>query len=286
MSALQIIMVLFTALFVYHQVTKSKPVEEPKTYRKLLDLDGGQCFVVFDKSDENEPIKVAKMFARNSDDHEVPREIALLRQLLHPNIVRYKDTFTADSGHEVMLMEFCDAGTLNKMVYHNYSSFLDVALQLASAVDYLHSFSILHGDIKFDNVLMTKLNSEGSYQVKLADFSLAQVFNGSAVTEVQGTMGFMAPEMFSDAGYGLPVDVYALGVVLSHINNVFPLADQRWLSMNDLVNRILNDEPLLRPSASDVVTEISALQSSDPGFMMVTSERQYPMCRVVDNQSM
>ena len=83
--------------------------------------------------------------------------------------------------------------------------------QLINGIAYCHSKSILHRDIKLDNIL---LSSNG--EVKICDFGVSKVVKrGEMMTEQCGTPAYIAPEILADRGYeGFAVDIWSAGVVL------------------------------------------------------------------------
>jgi serine/threonine protein kinase len=93
---------------------------------------------------------------------------------------------------------------------------LDIARQTAQGVDYLHAKSIIHRDLKSNNIFLTYDNT-----VKIGDFGLATVktrWSGSAhLNQPTGSILWMAPEvirMSSANPYSFKSDVYAYGIVL------------------------------------------------------------------------
>lgn len=84
-------------------------------------------------------------------------------------------------------------------------------VELASALDYLHSIRIVHRDLKPDNVL---LDERG--HVHLTDFNIAVHFapSGRQLTGIAGSMAYMAPEVLNRRGYSCQIDWWSLGVVL------------------------------------------------------------------------
>ncbi len=74
-----------------------------------------------------------------------------------------------------------------------------------------HCRSVLHRDIKLDNIL---LDNEG--EIKICDFGVSRIIKkGQRITEQCGTPAYIAPEIISDSGYeGFSADVWSLGVLL------------------------------------------------------------------------
>ena len=99
------------------------------------------------------------------------------------------------------------------------AALLEVALEVAEAVAYLHSIRLCHCDIKLDNVLLkSEVSQPRGYIAKLGDFGLAKVLGtADAVVNVSctGTVNHLAPELFTPGSrVTTAVDAYAFGVLL------------------------------------------------------------------------
>ena len=169
------------------------------------------------------------------------REISILRILRgsnsHKNIVQLLDIQDAGEegdcgdGNICMAMPLYKLGDLKnavkKGVVHLGSAGrkqrVDIAHGLLSAVAFLHDNHIIHRDIKSDNVMITVSEEDGDIlQPVLIDFSLAKFVDGahavlppgSTHTGQIGTPTYTAPEVVAKEKYGLPSDVWSVGVVL------------------------------------------------------------------------
>uniref|UniRef100_A0A3B3C150 Serine/threonine-protein kinase DCLK2 n=1 Tax=Oryzias melastigma TaxID=30732 RepID=A0A3B3C150_ORYME len=147
-------------------------------------------------------------------EHMIQNEVAILRRVKHPNIVLLIEE--VDTYNELYLvMELVKGGDLfdaitsaNRYTERDASGMLH---NLASAIKYLHSLNIVHRDIKPENLLVYE-HADGSKSLKLGDFGLATVVDGPLYT-VCGTPTYVAPEIISETGYGLKVDIWAAGVI-------------------------------------------------------------------------
>ena len=96
---------------------------------------------------------------------KVMREIDLLKMLIHPNIMHLYETFETEK-HIILVTELCTGGDLLNYVRKRRKLTEDVAKvifkQIIDGLHYIHSKSILHRDIKLDNILM---NCEGEVKV-------------------------------------------------------------------------------------------------------------------------
>ncbi|XP_045929168.1 serine/threonine-protein kinase DCLK1b isoform X2 [Micropterus dolomieu] len=147
-------------------------------------------------------------------EHMIQSEVSILRRVKHPNIVLLIEEMDTHSDL-YLVMELVKGGDLfdaitssNKYTERDASSML---FNLASAIKYLHSLNIVHRDIKPENLLVYE-HHDGSKSLKLGDFGLATIVNGPLYT-VCGTPTYVAPEIVSETGYGLKVDIWAAGVI-------------------------------------------------------------------------
>ncbi|KAJ0033713.1 hypothetical protein NQD34_000820 [Periophthalmus magnuspinnatus] len=108
---------------------------------------------------------------------------------------------------------------------------------LASALKYLHSVCIVHRDIKPENLLVFEY-PDGTKSLKLGDFGLATVVEGPLYT-VCGTPTYVAPEIISESGYGLKVDIWAAGVITYILLCGFPPFRSESNQQEELFEQIL-----------------------------------------------
>lgn len=146
------------------------------------------------------------------------KEVELLQQLEHPNIINYYVSFI-ERQELFIVLELADGGDLSKLIRYfqrrnqliNETIILKYFTQVCSAVQYIHSKRILHRDIKPANIFMT---SDG--RVKLGDFGLGRFFsqNTRDAHSLVGTFYYMSPERIRESGYDFSSDVWSLGCVL------------------------------------------------------------------------
>ncbi|XP_046404939.1 uncharacterized protein LOC124170267 isoform X2 [Ischnura elegans] len=217
-------------------------------------------------------------------EHMVESEVAVLRRVIHPNIVGLHAEFHSPT-ELYLVLELVKGGDLFDAIASASKFTEDVASHmirdLASALCYLHSLQIVHRDIKPENLLVVEEGgaAEGTrLSLKLGDFGLAQVVTEPLFT-VCGTPTYVAPEILAETGYGLKVDIWAAGVIayillcgfppfVSANNDQEELFDRilrghfsfpasHWEhvspSARDLVSHMLRVDPELRFSAEDVL---------------------------------
>lgn len=135
-------------------------------------------------------------------------------RLEHPNLVRYISL--TDDG---ILMEYVDGETLTQRLanhpdyFQNRKNTDKFLCQLLEAVSYLHSHQVLHLDLKPDNILLTRINSD----VKLIDLGCCYT---DTFTDTQGrTNRFAAPEQIHGESVDARTDIYAIGKILELLPN-------------------------------------------------------------------
>ncbi|KAJ2610412.1 Protein kinase protein rad53, partial [Coemansia sp. RSA 1804] len=128
------------------------------------------------------------------------REISIMRQLNHPNIVPLHELHM-DRDRIYIFMEYLEGGDLFSYLSDN-GSFTEACCrpifkQICSAVHYLHANGITHRDIKLDNILIKTASSGSIHSIKVADFGLARaVGDGDLMRTICGTPSYLAPEIY------------------------------------------------------------------------------------------
>lgn len=157
------------------------------------------------------------------------REIRLMRQVIHPHVLRCFDSGQArDTGQPYLVMEYAPHGSLDQTLIQNNGALPEATavryiIQALRGLAHVHQAGIVHRDLKPENLLL-KQDPSGETSVKIMDFGLAREFarvGGSVLTRVgqaMGTLLYMPPEQIKDAhGVREPADVYSLGVTLYHL---------------------------------------------------------------------
>ncbi|KAM5234752.1 serine/threonine-protein kinase Nek1 isoform 8-T9 [Hipposideros larvatus] len=120
-------------------------------------------------------INISRMSSK--ERKESRREVAVLANMKHPNIVQYKESFE-ENGALYIVMDYCEGGDLFKRInaqkgtLFQEDQILDWFVQICLALKHVHDRKILHRDIKSQNIFLTK---DGT--VQLGDFGIARVLN-------------------------------------------------------------------------------------------------------------
>lgn len=189
------------------------------TYEIKNEIGKGAFSVVFLAQNKQTGEKVAvktidKQQAKETqDDKRLKTEVAILKQVKHPNIVSLKDLFeTNDKLY--LVMELVTGGELfDKIVEKGQYTEKDasaIVKKILSAVQYLHGLNIAHRDLKPENLLLRDNDTD----VLLSDFGLSKIIDEKTMlTTACGTPYYVAPEVLSASGYDKEVDLWSIGVI-------------------------------------------------------------------------
>jgi len=142
-------------------------------------------------------------------------EVKLLKCLKHENIIRYYGTCLAENQVSIF-MEYVDGGSLSSRIKRMgclpERQIQHFAYQILTALVYIHAKSIVHRDIKGQNILVTHDDV-----IKLIDFGCSRRLsrnlsqNADVLTAFRGTPFWMSPEVIKGEGHGTKSDIWSLG---------------------------------------------------------------------------
>ncbi|KAI9223655.1 Nek2 bound To hybrid compound 21 [Blastocladiella britannica] len=190
---------------------------------------------------------------KDKERQQLVQEVNILRDLRHPNIVRYLSRYV-DRGNYVIniIMEYCEGGDLSRVIklhrqtqkYISEETIWTYFAQLAAALHECHHVyggrmgepgAVLHRDIKPDNVFLDSLNN-----AKLGDFGLSTLVMANhernfAKTFV-GTPFYMSPELVREQSYNEKSDIWSLGCLLYELCALEPpFRGQTHRQLNDAI---------------------------------------------------
>eukprot|EP00466_Bigelowiella_natans_P017219 jgi/Bigna1/43187/e_gw1.73.28.1 len=173
-------------------------------------------------------IVAIKKFKESDQDEQVRktalREIRILKQLKHANIVTLHEVFRK-KGRLYLVFEYVDGTILELMERSpdglNRLQAKKCLYQLLKSLECIHASNIVHRDIKPENLLVSR-----NGVLKLCDFGFARNLGrpGAKYTDYVATRWYRAPELLvGDEEYSTPVDVWAVGCLFGEISNGAPL---------------------------------------------------------------
>ncbi|OBZ71172.1 Cytokinesis protein sepH [Grifola frondosa] len=189
-----------------------------------------------------------------SEIGQIMSEIDLLKNLNHPNIVKYKG-FEKTREYLYIILEFCENGSLHN-ICKKFGKFPEtlVAVYISQVLEglvYLHDQGVIHRDIKGANILT---NKDGC--VKLADFGVASSATAGAVRDdaVVGSPYWMAPEVIEQSGATTASDIWSVGCTVIELLEGKP--PYHFLEPMPALFRIVQDDcPPIPEGASPIVKD-------------------------------
>jgi eukaryotic-like serine/threonine-protein kinase len=247
------------------------------------------------------PVAIKMVLATDSDNEEsvarFMREAKAASRLQHPAIMTIYQ-FGVQDGTRYLVMEFIEGKTLKRIINNQplpINQICDIAVQVADALSVAHEKGVIHRDMKAENVMVTPRG-----HAKILDFGLAKMKDedvlptDATVTDmyktqagtVLGTISHMSPEQAMGHEVDGKADVFSFGVVLYEMTTGFSpfmgptpqatlarLLNQAPRAVNELnpsapqpleqlINRCLEKDPLRRPTAKEVTSEIKRIQAT------------------------
>ena len=186
-------------------------------------------------------------------------EARMAGNISHDNVLSIYDFGEDDQHHPFMVMEFLKGEDLRHAIKGGRTGGvrekLKIAVQIARALEYIHTQKIIHRDIKPENV-----NVSPTGVVKLMDFGIAKT-EGLQMTRagyVLGTPYYMSPEQVTGANVTEQVDVYAFGVLLFELmTGAKPISgDSVERIFYSILNEPLKLEPMVQAGAPEAVCQL------------------------------
>jgi tRNA A-37 threonylcarbamoyl transferase component Bud32 len=243
-------------------------------YRLEAKLGSGGMSTVYLARDEtlDRPVAVKVMHREMSEQQDqlerFRQEARAVAKLSHPNVVSVIDA-GEDRGHPYIVFEYVEGETLKQRIKRlgplDAREALAYAIEIAQGLTVAHARSMVHRDVKPQNVL---IDAEG--RAKVTDFGIARQLEEQGVTatgRVLGTTDYVSPEQAMGHGVDPRSDIYSLGVVLYEmlIGEVPFSADSQVGVAMKHVNEELPDVQRRRPEISAAVAlVIERATTKDP----------------------
>ncbi|KAF2866835.1 serine/threonine protein kinase-like protein Kin1 [Massariosphaeria phaeospora] len=242
--------------------------------------------------------------ADHSKEVRTAREAAIVSLLTHPYICGMRDVVRTNY-HWYMLFEYVNGGQmLDYIISHGRlkeKQARKFARQIASALDYCHRNSIVHRDLKIENILISKTGD-----IKIIDFGLSNLFSPrNQLKTFCGSLYFAAPELLQAKQYtGPEVDVWSFGIVLYVlVCGKVPFDDQSmpqlhakikkghvdyppWLSTEcrNLIHKMLQTDPTQRLTLGEIMNHpwlTKGFNSPPENYLPLREPLQLPLDKEV-----
>ncbi|XP_077598926.1 serine/threonine-protein kinase DCLK3 [Stigmatopora nigra] len=201
-------------------------------------------------------VKMVERWRLVGREHMLQNEMSLLISLRHPRIIRLL-AHHRTPARAYLVMELAGGGDLFEAIRRRGSFAEDQAAlmvaDVSAALKYLHGRSVVHRDVKPENLLIVQA-LPGLIRLKLADFGLAMVVT-EPVFAICGTPTYVAPEILSETGYGVEVDMWALGVILYILLCGFAPFRSRARDQGELFEIIRKGQLHFQPTYWDSISE-------------------------------
>ncbi|NP_038595.1 tyrosine-protein kinase JAK1 isoform 2 [Mus musculus] len=204
---------------------------EKRFLKRIRDLGEGHFGKVelcrYDPEGDNtgEQVAVKSLKPESGGNHiaDLKKEIEILRNLYHENIVKYKGICMEDGGNGIkLIMEFLPSGSLKEYLPKNKNKInlkqqLKYAIQICKGMDYLGSRQYVHRDLAARNVLV-----ESEHQVKIGDFGLTKAIETdkeyyTVKDDRDSPVFWYAPECLIQCKFYIASDVWSFGVTLHEL---------------------------------------------------------------------
>ncbi|WVY98205.1 hypothetical protein V8G54_030356 [Vigna mungo] len=194
--------------------------------------DGGFGIVYHGTLRDGREVAIKHLFEHNYKRVEqFMNEIEILSRLRHRNLVSLYGCTSRHAQELLLVYEYIPNGTVASHLHGELARVglltwpirMQIAIDTATALSYLHSSNIIHRDVKTNNVLL-----DINFSAKVADFGLSRLFPNDVShvsTAPQGSPGYLDPEYFQCYRLTDKSDVYSFGVVLMELISSMPAVD-------------------------------------------------------------
>ncbi|KAG0349012.1 hypothetical protein BG005_011224, partial [Podila minutissima] len=227
--------------------------------------------------------------SRAFDEKYFKREVDILKQSRHPNIVQFMGICKRKKRFYI-ITEFLPLGNLRQWIQDESKEFgwdtrISFAIDISLALAYLHHKNIIHRDLKGENLLVSE-----NMRIKVCDFGFSRVEakDDDEMRRISycGTDGYMAPEILLGEDFDCSVDVFSFGVILSEMMARHVVDSQHFqrippdmcispdeilfraqtgcpLEIGELAIHCVQFQPYNRPKLQNIVERLTAIENVD-----------------------
>lgn len=191
-------------------------------YEVSTNLGKGQFGVVklakHRKNKNNVAIKtITKANMKPIEVFQQRREIEVLKMCQHSNIIKLIDLFESSENYFIVLEFMAGKDLFDYIAKRDFMLQEErakaIIFQIMLGVNYLHSYGIVHRDLKLENIMMS--DQRETALPKIVDFGLSKIIGpNETATEPFGTLGYVAPEVLMKQPYTFSCDIWSMGCIL------------------------------------------------------------------------
>jgi len=176
----------------------------------------------------------------SGQDQQLRHEVTVISGLDHPGVVKLFNMFETPKNIYVVMEKL--GGDMLEMILNNPNGLLDERMakfliyQILTALAYLHNRSVVHCDLKPENVLILD-TSQALPMIKLCDFGFARIIGEKSFrSSVVGTPAYLPPEVLSNEGYNRSLDMWSVGIIIYvSLSGTFPFNEEE-----ELIDQLAN----------------------------------------------
>uniref|UniRef100_A0A8C7QJ55 non-specific serine/threonine protein kinase n=2 Tax=Oncorhynchus mykiss TaxID=8022 RepID=A0A8C7QJ55_ONCMY len=247
---------------------KTQSVLEKKGYTTQKEVENG--VIATDKHGDQFFIKEIKL----NETSVLNSSVESLRQISHPHIVNYKNSFLEDNCYYIVT-DHCAKGNLSQKIQEQMTNpteeysekIMDWFVKICMALKHVHDQGLLHRELRPQSVLLTEFET-----LRLGAFASVN----EKTTNEDGMVGYLGPEILTGGIYDTKSDIWSLGCVLYELcmlqcaftaeNTIklirqilggsYPSLPESFSSeLRDLLCDIFQQDPTIRPSAADIMAK-------------------------------
>ncbi|KAM9461680.1 serine/threonine-protein kinase 33 isoform 2-T2 [Clarias gariepinus] len=229
--------------------------------------------------------KVNKAKAGSSGVKQLEREVNILKQVKHKNIIHLEEVLETPE-RMYLVVDLCEGEDLKKLLKKKKCFSEDetrnIISSLANAIVYLHRLDIVHRDLKLENILVDSYHQSDNHtiiDIKITDFGLSVQKGGVGIWNMLyttcGTLTYMAPEVISGYPYSQLCDMWSIGIIMYMLlSGEPPFKSSSVEQMLEMIKKAeLNFSAPVWSSVTDAAKMVlSCLLKADPAHRITASE--------------
>ena len=200
---------------------------------------------------------------------QINNEVSFIKNLKHPNVISYKDSFNDENNLFNIVTIFCEGGDIYNKIqqqnneYFNEEQILNWMVQILLGLNYIHKNGIIHRDIKPQNIYIQNNNI-----ICIGDFGIAKIINQiqtQTMTSIIGTPLYMSPESFNEPNSkNFASDIWSAGCCLFEVCNLkHAFGADRWESIFYKVREGIHP-PVNKKYSPELINMIESMLNVNP----------------------